>query len=63
LNLRKYLAYHARWQLSTLVMIGPITLLGNMNISRPVSLILVQIFGAMIFWYVDKWIFEDKEND
>lgn len=62
MDTRQYLLYHGRWQLSTIVMIGPMTLLGYFDVSRPVSLVLVQVLGAMIFWYVDRWIFNDTSS-
>jgi hypothetical protein len=61
MDLRRYVLYHGRWQLSTLVMVGPMWLLGQFNVSRPVSLVLVQAMGACIFYYIDYWIFNDNE--
>lgn len=63
MDFRSYALYHGRWQLSTIVMMGPMLLLGSLNVSRPVSLVSVQFMGACIFWYVDKWIFSDRNEE
>ncbi len=57
---KRYATYHLRWQASTVVMLGPMALFAAMGIGRYLSLVLVQIVGACIFWYVDKWIFSDE---
>jgi len=60
MNWRKYAIYHGRWQLSTLVMAVPITVL-SATLPPVVALAVSQFLGACVFWYVDKWIFnEDK---
>jgi len=56
---KRYFVYHARWQLSTVVMAIPITVFGWM-FGPVVSLALAQVIGACVFWYIDKWIFDDE---
>jgi len=54
----KYVIYHSRWQLSTVVMAIPITVF-SAYFPPYAALALAQVVGACIFWYVDKWIFSD----
>jgi len=56
---KKYLIYHGRWQLSTVVMSGPITLF-SYYFSPIIALAFSQVIGACVFWYIDKWIFNDE---
>ena len=56
---KQYIIYHGRWQLSTIVMSGPITLL-SYHFSPVIALALSQVIGACIFWKVDEWIFKDE---
>lgn len=60
MTLKQYAIYHGRWQLSTVVMMGPMFVATTM-IGLPgwAALPLVQVIGACIFWYVDRWIFEE----
>jgi len=60
-NLRKYLIYHGRWQASTVVMLAPITFF-SWYFGPQISLVFSQFIGACIFWYVDKWIFNDRDE-
>ena len=62
MNWKQYGIYHGRWQLSTIVMAGPITLL-SAHFSPWLALALAQVVGACVFWYVDKWIFDDRDDD
>ena len=58
---KQYLIYHGRWQLSTLVMMLPMYLLADVvGLASFYALPIVQFIGATIFWYVDKWIFDDS---
>lgn len=41
-------------------MLGPMALLAQFDVSRYTSLILVQFLGACIFWFIDKWIFDEE---
>lgn len=56
---KRYIIYHGRWQLSTIVMSAPITLF-SYYFSPVIALALSQVIGACIFWKVDEWIFEDS---
>jgi hypothetical protein len=61
-NWKKYGIYHARWQLSTVVMSAPLYVLTDVvGLMSVVALPIVQFLGACVFWYVDGWIF-DEEN-
>lgn len=60
MNWKKYGIYHGRWQLSTVVMAIPITILSS-YFPAYVALAFSQVIGACIFWYVDKWIFNDND--
>lgn len=59
-----YLLYHGRWQLSTVVMTGPMWLF-NEQFGWPgwMALPVVQFFGAIVFWYVDKWLFTGGDSE
>lgn len=58
---KRYGIYHARWQLSTIVMAAPIAFF-NRYFGAVVALAFAQVIGACVFWYVDAWIFdEDRE--
>lgn len=60
MNLKQYTIYHGRWQLSTLVMMGPMFLATTMlGLPAWLALPLVQFIGACIFWYIDSWIFAE----
>jgi len=57
--LDKYLVYLVRWQLSTPILWAIIALLG-------VGLwqtIVANLIGGLIFFWVDKWIFERKAKN
>jgi hypothetical protein len=58
---KKYLIYHGRWQLSTVVMLGPITVF-SWYFGPQVSLVLSQVIGAAVFYKVDQWIFTDNDE-
>ena len=54
--MRKYLVYHLRWQISGIVMM-PVLMLTK-NLGTVIGVILAQLIGAAIFWYIDKKIFK-----
>lgn len=56
LKMRKYLAYHLRWQISGIVMM-PVLMLTK-NLGTIVGVIIAQLIGAIIFWFIDKRIFK-----
>jgi hypothetical protein len=57
-----YATYHGRWQLSTIVMSVPITVFTT-YLPAWQALALSQFIGACVFWYIDKWIFEDQTSE
>lgn len=62
MDIRRYLLYHGRWQLSTVVMMGPMYALTTIfGLSGTLALPIVQVIGAAIFYYVDRWIFNDDD--
>jgi len=61
MNWKRYGIYHGRWQLSTIVMAYPITVL-SAHFRPWLALALAQVFGACIFYYVDYWIFDDDDE-
>lgn len=57
-----YTLYHARWQLSSVLMMAPMYLFSTM-LALPIWIAfpIVHFIGAVIFWYIDGWIFSDDE--
>lgn len=59
----QYGIYHARWQLSTVVMTAPMYVLTEVfSLVSIVALPIVQFIGACVFWYIDRWIFDDEKS-
>jgi len=56
LKMRKYLIYLLRWQISGIVMM-PVLMLTK-NLGTVIGVIIAQLIGAIIFWFVDKRIFK-----
>ena len=57
---RKYALYHARWQLSSIVMMAPMYFFATMlELPIWIAFPIVHFIGAIIFWYVDKHIFTE----
>lgn len=60
-----FLLYLFRWIFSAFVMMVPLYLINKYNITTKIpekykeyiDLVLIQIIGAFIFWYIDQWIF------
>ena len=60
-----FLLYLCRWIISAFVMMAPLYLINKFRITDKISekykeyvdLILIQIAGAFIFWYIDQMIF------
>ena len=59
--MKRYAIYHLRWQISALVML-PIMMLLEAVLPLWGNLMLGQFIGALIFWEVDKRIFQ-QHND
>ena len=62
MDIEQYGIYHARWQLSSIVMMAPMYFFSTL-LALPIWIAfpIVHVIGAIIFWYVDKWIFTDNE--
>ena len=60
-----FLLYLMRWIFSAFVMMVPLYLINKYKLTSRipekykeyVDLVLIQIAGAFIFWYIDQWIF------
>lgn len=55
---KKYTLYHGRWQLSSVMMMVPMYVFSTL-LSLPIWIAfpIVHVIGAVIFWYIDEWIF------
>jgi len=58
-----FLIYLGRWILSGIIMLVPLWYLIKTKCCEGkyqeyIHLILVQLIGSIIFWYVDQWIFK-----
>lgn len=52
--------YHARWQLSSIVMMLPMYIFSTMlALPLVIAFPIIHFIGAAIFWYVDGYIFND----
>lgn len=61
---KKFLIYMLRWIFSGIIMSVPLYLLRIIGMVNPyVNLLLVQVIGAFIFWFIDKLIFRNKGID
>ena len=60
---KQYLIYHARWQLSTLVMLPFMIGLETLGLPLWLNLAVGQFIGACIFFYIDKRIFKEHKQD
>ena len=56
-----YLVYHLRWQVSAWVML-PVMLLLEAFLPLWTNLMIGQFFGAIVFWLIDKKIFEKNHE-
>lgn len=57
----RFLLYIARWQLSALIMMPLMFVLGTyFGLSVVITLPIGQLFGAFVFWEIDKWIFKNE---
>ena len=59
---KRFGIYLLRWLFSALVML-PVMMLLEAVLPLWGNLIVGQIFGALIFWNIDKWIFKHHEPD
>ncbi len=59
----RYLKYHARWQISSVVMLAIMWPLEHFcNLPIWLNLPIGQAVGALIFWRIDNWILNPKEG-
>ena len=57
---KRYLEYHARWQVSGVIMIPLMYLIKYLGFTLYMNIIIAQFVGAIVFWKIDKWLFEHK---
>lgn len=50
----KYLFYHARWQLSGLILLPVIYLGPSLNLPTSLNVVIANLIGAIVFWNIDK---------
>jgi len=55
--MKRYLIYHIRWQVSAWTML-PLMMFLETFLPLWANLMIGQFFGALVFWFVDKWIFK-----
>jgi len=59
----EFFLYLIRWIVSAFIMMIPLYLINHFKITEKfkfkeyIDLILVQIFGAFVFWWIDQMIF------
>jgi len=60
---KQYIQYHLKWQ-SGFFITWPVLMICTNYFHLPLwtSTIIFQFVGAIVFWYVDKWIFRQKNN-
>lgn len=58
--MKKYLLYLLRWQLSTPILALILYLL---HTNELIETIIANLIGGIIFYWVDKRIFKEKENE
>jgi hypothetical protein len=56
--MKQKLIYLLRWIFSAFVMMLPLSIIKQYSQNEYLNLLLVQIFGAFIFWQIDKFIFK-----
>lgn len=58
---KKYILYIVRWQLSTPILAFCLWLMAGLDVI--VATIIANLIGALIFFWVDRWIFRHDKND
>ena len=56
---KQYLLYHLRWQISGIIMYPVLGILQSFGLPLWFGVVMAQFVGALIFWFIDKWIFKD----
>ena len=59
--MKRYLLYLCRWQLSTLVLAPVAILLASQN--KWVQISVGNLIGGMIFYWIDRFIFNSKNKE
>ena len=62
-KLSQYFIYHIRWQISAVVMFPIMSFLTAQGYPLWATLSIGQFFGALIFFKIDKLIFEIKKKE
>ena len=57
---KRYILYLIRWQLSTPLLALVLTWLSGLNVT--VATIISNLIGGLIFFWVDRWIFKNRDN-
>lgn len=60
-GIKKFLLYEARWQASSPILALCMWLMGDWNIV--IATIIANLIGGCIFYFVDKRIFKDKDEN
>jgi hypothetical protein len=58
--MKKFFLYQFRWQLSTPIL--AIVVQNTAHLGFWTSAVIANIIGASIFFWVDRWIFRNKEG-
>lgn len=57
---KRYILYLIRWQLSTPLLALVLIWLSGLNVT--VATIISNLIGGLIFFWVDRWIFKNREK-
>lgn len=59
-NIKKFILYLIRWQLSTPILA---LILYTLDMNEVVETIFANLVGGMLFFWIDKIIFREKDKD
>ena len=59
--MKKFFLYLVRWQLSSPILAVCMVWMGEWNVA--IATIVANLIGGCIFFWVDKWIFGDKDSN
>lgn len=59
--MKKFFLYLVRWQLSSPILAVCMVWMGGWNVA--VATIVANLIGGCIFFWVDRWIFKDKNSN
>ena len=57
---KRYFEYHLRWQVSGGLMIPIMYTIEHFGKPLWTNIMIAQLIGAIVFWKIDKWLFEHK---